>query len=1614
MASRLNTKFLFLLVTIVAGVAIAVAAIAYVALKNDPTRNLERAKEAIARRDFDAAELQLSRALAKARTDLSIINEYDDLILQMRPEDSGRADELYRKHLMLLTQRVLVRSQDSQYLLALLEELDHNARLTGSLDWWAQLAEEADKWVPLSPSISSPRLAPGTEEYDIVLQYHLIADSRQSSRLPDDVVDQRETEFVEYVQAHPREARAVGALVDFLLRRALQYQLDQNPTLAARTLDRVNRILEQADAASSDDAVLAMARARALFSRRDFNVAPASEEELRAEAERIARLIAGSDDTLLYAEAVSLLPLLDPDEGRGRAIALVESSLADHPDAVIERWLLAGMYLDDGNLEGAEEEASQVWDPDSGPITTSFEATFRFDLQVRAAVMLFHIERQRLADTTRTTFDAQLARLRAARDEVAKLTAGNDQNPLVAECDAWIAMARGDFRKAASKFNQVIAQGGSVNSRVHWGYARALRETGSTGEARQFLLRVLGELPKNLPLLLETARLEMFLGLNDDARSHLEEVLTLDPANEDALSLMGRMQLAENPTAEIQDPVTQILQHSWEAFRADDVATARAILVEGIEKYPENWSMLNALSRVELAGGWEAEAIARLERYAERYPNSTAIINLLEVVRGTDPIERLRKITEVRYPNSAGEQAVVLYIDLRQLAQNERRRATSLREEARALRAAGNDQGADEQDAKAAESEQLARRSDAEADRSAAEAERVIDESHPRYADFLDRKFQDALLAKDFDTADQLAAVARRIDADQAGGLIYAARIELTRSDYESAVITLTDAAQVKPYDPWIWRMLGATYLRLGNRIDAQHAYERALELRPNDLATIRRLAPMLVQTGQMADALVLVRNAARRRQSDDQLREQWLALEEAVGDPLVTLEERRKQYTDQANDRINAVRLASMLGRMQPVRESILRDDGRPKYIGSEWSQMSNARRLEIVRAKEQEWHAEADAIFDKIFADGAGDLSVVVARAVYLRDTGREPEGTRIITEFAETQADPNAFVAIAQYFSAMKDLETAIGWLQRGLASQSPDKREIDLALATVYLEMQQFQPAIEHLERVIEVTPWSDIQRRLGLETQLVEFEIRLQRLADAENRLQRLEKQVGENAQLWLLRSSLAAARGYGLVTDGRVQEADRYFTQRMASIDRAITLAPTRPMAYVVKARALLDQFRLASTPDYALLEDALVELARATERRAGFDPAFRLRVDVLLAKQPPDYSGAITELMKILTRSPRDTSARRKIIELCLESNRVSRAIELVEEAIELEPDVALWYRWLAQLHAHTGNNSEAADAYHNAFAASGSPDDLKAWADLKLASASRGAAHEVIAELGKLSNAFAGAPVLQTSLAQALAADGRWDEAVGQLRIAYGRFIAISQQQNQPDLMDDWLRPALDIFKIRPVLELEQFIMDLSGGAPSVLERYRLGLVWLREADGASRALALFQQALDQTSETDIRTRTRLKIFIGQAYWELNDFEAGREAYEDAIELDPNNHLALNNLAFAYADIFGQPDRAIPLAERAIRLNPDNANYLDTLGVSYFKMGRLDDAVERLRQSIDLDATAGNLLHLAQVLIAQGNPNQARTHLERALRTKPNPETQAEINRLLDDISD
>jgi tetratricopeptide (TPR) repeat protein len=140
--------------------------------------------------------------------------------------------------------------------------------------------------------------------------------------------------------------------------------------------------------------------------------------------------------------------------------------------------------------------------------------------------------------------------------------------------------------------------------------------------------------------------------------------------------------------------------------------------------------------------------------------------------------------------------------------------------------------------------------------------------------------------------------------------------------------------------------------------------------------------------------------------------------------------------------------------------------------------------------------------------------------------------------------------------------------------------------------------------------------------------------------------------------------------------------------------------------------------------------------------------------------------------------------------------------------------------------------------------------------------------------------------------------------------------------------------------------------------------------------------------------------------KLTLATAQQTSGDFKSAEETLRQILRQTPDNPIALNNLGYFLLERGEKIAEAFGLIERAVKIDPTNPSFLDSLGWAYYKLGKYAEAEEYLLLAASFDnASAAINEHLGDVYDKQKKPAQARESWQKALNLASES---ADVNRL------
>jgi tetratricopeptide (TPR) repeat protein len=223
--------------------------------------------------------------------------------------------------------------------------------------------------------------------------------------------------------------------------------------------------------------------------------------------------------------------------------------------------------------------------------------------------------------------------------------------------------------------------------------------------------------------------------------------------------------------------------------------------------------------------------------------------------------------------------------------------------------------------------------------------------------------------------------------------------------------------------------------------------------------------------------------------------------------------------------------------------------------------------------------------------------------------------------------------------------------------------------------------------------------------------------------------------------------------------------------------------------------------------------------------------------------------------------------------------------------------------------------------------------------------------------------------------------------------------------------------LQPAIDIRKAFDLNSLDKVdeakvILDrlAKADANDLKPLDALGNI-LRARKRYGEAVDVYSAALKLIPKPDKR---HWSIFYsrGTCYERLKNWPAAEADLQKALELYPDQPLALNYLGYSWVDQNRNLKQGMGLIEKAVALKPDDGYIVDSLGWAHYKLGNYAEAVRFLERAVELKPQDPVLNdHLGDALWRVGREREAKFQWDQALTLDPEPE---ELDRIKKKLSD
>lgn len=592
-----------------------------------------------------------------------------------------------------------------------------------------------------------------------------------------------------------------------------------------------------------------------------------------------------------------------------------------------------------------------------------------------------------------------------------------------------------------------------------------------------------------------------------------------------------------------------------------------------------------------------------------------------------------------------------------------------------------------------------------------------------------------------------------------------------------------------------------------------------------------------------------------------------------------------------------------------------------------------------------------EAIKAADALVAENPGDLDSIGTAAGVRAVMGRKDEGRKLLQDYVNNRGDKattNDWVLFARYLLSVQDVGAATAAYGQAIVLEDPKARPATRELADNLFGMREYKQAAEHYQKLYNSDPKD---KRIG--QRFIETLLRDGQLDRAEKVLAEHRAAAGDDGAIALLEAMLWTQRNLP--------------DKALAAVNRGIEKEPTRALLYLERARL--------QESDPTKADAVFADLKRAVELDDNLAVA-RLGLAGAYARRK-ENAEAVRVLQKLLETAPHIGQARLMLIDLHLAAGQDDRARASVEEAQRLFPRDPAWPRVAARLAMKEKKPDAAEKNLRQALGLSGAPQDFVTLVDFLLVNKRADDAVKLLDEQPQL---LEQSPLLQAMRGRALAAGKKAEQA----NAAFVKAIGM----------------AHDFGALQAVaVHMEQALGREAAAA--MLEQHATGerrvpgqvLVAQLEAAGGKREEAISRLQRMESAVPDADRLLYDRVLSGMLH-QKGDYAGAAAVYKRMADNNPKDLGAFNNLAYLLAENLNRPAEALPYAEKAAALAPNDPQVLDTLGWVQFKSGKTEDAYNNLRRSVDAQVFAANSYHLAEVLLAREEREGARQMFESAKR--------------------
>lgn len=365
--------------------------------------------------------------------------------------------------------------------------------------------------------------------------------------------------------------------------------------------------------------------------------------------------------------------------------------------------------------------------------------------------------------------------------------------------------------------------------------------------------------------------------------------------------------------------------------------------------------------------------------------------------------------------------------------------------------------------------------------------------------------------------------------------------------------------------------------------------------------------------------------------------------------------------------------------------------------------------------------------------------------------------------------------------------------------------------------------------------------------------------------------------------------------------------------------------------------------------------------------------------------KQPDK---AFEEIEKLANKYPMNARYRLLMGDLHLENEETEKALACYQQAHEIDPDDPLYIVSMANYYDQTGDKEAAEQEIRDALV------NEKLDVETKVGILSR-----YVQRLQQTQQGIENA----NSLFQTLLDQHPEDT---ELKLMYGSLLMAQQKEEEakfqfqlvtemePSNEGAWqqlLNISLKGEDIPEVIRICTRCKELFPEAPEYY--FYLGIGYYMQ-EKYQESLDTYYAGLKIIPEGNGVVKSNFYGQIGDLYYQMEKMDEAYKAYDEALKYNENNAPVLNNYSYFLTLDKKDLKKAERMAAQCIKLEPDNATYLDTYAWVFFVQGNYTLAKIYIENALSKDKTNSAELvdHYGDILYMSGEKDKALEQWKKA----------------------